>query len=45
MPLVNANVVPHDRPELLVYFSALFAVLHEGTALAVGEALDPVKLP
>lgn len=45
LPVVSAKVVPHDRPVPLVYFSALFAVLQLGTALASGEALEPAKLP
>lgn len=45
LPLVSAKAVPHDRPVLVVYCSALFAVLQLGTAKAAGAALDPVKLP
>ncbi|MBR8142093.1 hypothetical protein KDW46_06955 [Burkholderia vietnamiensis] len=42
MPVVKANVVPHEMPVPLVYFSALFDVLQLGIANAVGLALDPV---
>lgn len=45
LPLVSANVVPQVKPVPLVYLSALLAVLQLGTALAAGDALDPVKLP
>jgi hypothetical protein len=45
LPEVSANVVPHDRPVPLVYFSALLAVLQLATANAAGAALEPVKLP
>lgn len=44
LPLVSANVVPHDSPVPLVYFRALLAVLQLGIAFAIGAALVPVKL-
>lgn len=44
LPLVSANVVPHDSPVPLAYFRALLAVLQLGIAFAIGAALVPVKL-
>lgn len=44
LPLVSANVVPHDSPVPLVYFRALLAVLQLGSAAAVGAAEAAVVL-
>jgi hypothetical protein len=38
VPLVSAYAVPHENPDALVYFRALFAVLQLGSATAVGDA-------
>ncbi|NUY33294.1 hypothetical protein F0160_22680 [Paraburkholderia sp. JPY303] len=42
VPLVSAYVVPHEKPDALVYLRALLAVLQLGNATAVGDALDAV---